>query len=146
MTWTSIAWSRWLDERGVIGAAIDLEATVALAQRAVALKGEYDKGRPQAALGLALALAPLPLQPDLEGARKALNRATAMAPSRLTPIVDLAQYVSAVEGKDGEWRALLERVVQQEVPENDPDRLENLAAIQRGQALLLAGPDKRWDE
>jgi len=146
MTWTSVAWSRWLDARGVIGAAIDLEATVALAERAVQLKGDYDKGRPYAALGLALALAPLPLQPDLEGARRALNRATALAPSRMTPIVDLAQYVSAVEGKEGEWRALLDRVVNQEVSDDDPDRLENLAAIQRAQALLLAGPDKRWDE
>ena len=146
MTWTSLAWSRWLADRGVIGASIDLEATIALAQRAVAVKADYDKGRPHAALGVALALAPLPLKPDLEGARKSLNQATMIAPSRLTPIVDLAQYVSAVEGKDGEWRALLERVVQQEVSEEDPDRLENLAAIQRAQALLLAGPDARWDE
>ena len=146
MTWTSLAWSRWLDERGVIGASIDLDATIALARRAVSVKGDYDKGRPYAALGVALALAPLPLEPDLTGARKALNQATSMAPSRLTPIVDLAQYVSAVEGKEGEWRALLDRVAQQEVAEEDPDRLENLAAIQRAQALLLAGPDKRWDE
>ena len=146
MTWTSIAWSRWLDERGVIGASIDLEATIALAKRAVDLKADYDKGRPYAALGVALALAPTPLDPDLEGARKALNKATMSAPSRLTPIVDLAQYVSAVEGKDGEWRALLQRVVDQEVTDADPDRLENLAAIQRAQALLLAGPDNRWDE
>ena len=146
MTWTSIAWSRWLDQRGVIGASIDLEATIALAKRAVDVKADYDKGRPYAALGVALALAPAPLEPDLEGARKALNQATMIAPSRLTPIVDLAQYVSAVEGKDGEWRALLQRVVDQEVAEADPDRLENLAAIQRAQALLLAGPDKRWSD
>ncbi len=146
MTWTSLAWSRWLDERGVVGAAIDLEATIALAQRAVAVKGDYDKGRPYAALGLALALAPLPLDPDLAGARKAFNQASMIAPERLTPIVDLAQYVSAVEGKEGEWRALLERVAQQEISVDDPDRLENSAAIQRAQALLLAGPDKRWDE
>ena len=146
MTWTSLAWSRWLDERGVVGAAIDLEATIALAQRAVAVKGDYDKGRPYAALGLALALAPLPLEPDLPGARKAFNQASMNAPSRLTPIVDLAQYVSAVEGKEGEWRALLDRVAQHELSVDDPDRLENTAAIQRAQALLLAGPDKRWDE
>ena len=69
-----------------------------------------------------------------------------MAPSRLTPIVDLAQYVSAAEGKDGEWNALLERVVSQNVPEDDPDGLENRAAIQRAKALLLAGPDNRWYE
>jgi hypothetical protein len=64
MTWTSLAWSRWLDDRGVIGAAIDLEATIALATRAVEVKDDY----------------------------------------------------------------------------------ENLAAIQRAQALLLAGPEPRWDE
>jgi hypothetical protein len=146
MTWTSLAWSRWLADRGVIGAAIDLEATIALASRAVDVKGDYDKGRPHAALGLALALAPEPLNPDLERARRALNKATSIAPSRLTPIVDLAQYVSAVEGKDGEWNALLRRVVDETVAEDDPDRLENLAAIQRAQALLAAGPDTRWND
>jgi len=146
MTWTSIAWSRWLDGRGVIGASIDLEATIALATRAVDVMGEYDKGRPYAALGLALALAPEPLQPDLAGARRAFNKATSIAPSRLTPIVDLAQYVSAVEGNDGEWNALLMRVQSEVVADDDPDRLENLAAIQRAKALLLAGPDARWDE
>ena len=146
MTWTSLAWSRWLSARGVVGASIDLGATIALARRAVEVKPGYDQGRPYAALGLALALAPKPLKPDLVGARRAFGKATSLAPSRLTPIVDLAQYVSAVEGKDGEWKALLERVVSQVVPETDPNRLENLAAIQRAQALLLAGPDKRWAE
>ncbi len=146
MTWTSLAWSRWLSARGVIGASIDLGATIALARRSVEVKADYDKGRPYAALGLALALAPEPLKPDLAGARRAFNQASLLAPTRLTPIVDLAQYVSAVEGKDGEWTALLERVVSQQVVDGDPDRLENLAAIQRAQALLLAGPDKRWSE
>ena len=144
MTWTSIAWARWLDQRGVVGASIDLEAVQALARRAVAVQPAYDGGRPYAALGLALALPPEPLKPDLVGARKAFGEAARISPGRLTPVVDLAQYVSAPEGRDGEWNALLTRVV--ESPGDGPDALENKAAIQRARALLEAGLDKRWNE
>ncbi len=144
MTWTSIAWSRWLDERGVVGASIDLEAVQSLARRAVAVYPAFDGGRPYAALGLALALPPEPLEPDLKGARTAFANATRLSPGRMTPIVDLAQYVSAPEGKSSEWRALLTRV--SEAEQGGPDALENQAAIQRAQALLSAGLDSRWQE
>ena len=146
ITWTSLAWSRWLDERGVVGASIDLGATQALAEKAVSLNGRYDGGRPYAALGLALALPPEPLGPDLVGARKAFAEASRLSPGRLTPVVDLAQYVSAPEGKQGEWAALLGRVVDTTLVEEDADRLENSAAIQRARALLDAGLDSRWQE
>jgi len=146
ITWTSLAWSRWLDERAVVGASIDLGATQALAEKAVSLNGRYDGGRPYAALGLALALPPEPLSPDLVGARKAFAEASRLSPGRLTPVVDLAQYVSAVEGKQGEWAALLGRVVDTVPVQEDPDILENSAAIQRARALLNAGLDSRWNE
>ena len=93
-----------------------------------------------------MALPPEPLEPDLAGARKAFAQASALSPGRLTPVVDLAQYVSAPEGKQGEWGALLGRVVETTVEQADPDRLENLAAIQRARALLEAGLDSRWQE
>ena len=144
MTWTSIAWARWLDQRGVVGASIDLDAVQALARRAVAVQPAYDGGRPYAALGLALALPPEPLKPDLVGARKAFGSASRISPDRLTPIVDLAQYVSAPEGKADEWNALLKRVV--DSPVGGSEALENKAAIQRARALLEAGLDKRWNE
>jgi len=146
ITWTSLAWSRWLDEQGVVGVSIDLGATQALAGKAVSLNGQYDGGRPYAALGLALALPPEPLNPDLVGARKAFGQASALSPGRLTPVVDLAQYVSAPEGKLDEWTALLGRVVDTTLDSEDPDHLENSAAIQRARALLDAGLDSRWQE
>jgi len=144
MTWTSIAWSRWLADRGVAGAGIDLGATIALARRAVEVKGTYDGGRPYAALGLALALAPKPLEPKLGAARKAFTKAMELSPSRLTPMVDMAEFVSAPQGKKKEWRRLLETVASTSVGESDPDRLENLAAVQRARVLMEAGPSDRW--
>jgi len=144
MTWTSIAWSRWLAERDVVGAGIDLGATIALARRAVELKPGYDGGRPYAALGLALALAPEPLSPKLGSARKALDQAIELSPGRLTPLVDKAEFISAPQGKKREWRQLLEQVAQADLQTSDPDLLENRAAIARAKALLKAGPSDRW--
>ena len=95
---------------------------------------------------MALALPPEPLKPDLVGARKAFLNASKLSPHRLTTAVDLAQYVSAPEGNEAEWRALLSSVSGAVVKDDEPDRLENLAAIQRAQALLEAGPNSRWDE
>ena len=144
MTWTAIAWSRWLDQRHVIGASIDLEAVQALAQRAVDVFPDYDDGRPYAALGLALAIPPAPLDPDLRAARAAFGEAVMRAPGRLTPSVDLAEYVSGPEGKEAEWRAILTRVAT--ANPSGPDALENTAAIQRAEALLEAGLNSRWNE
>jgi hypothetical protein len=144
MTWTSIAWSRWLAARGVIGASIDLGATAGLAGRAVELKPGYDGGRPYAALGLALALPPPPLKPKLGAARAALQEAISLSPTRLTPVVDLAEFVSAAQGKQAEWHRLLSGVLASELRDDDPDRLENQAAIRRAKALLSAGLSDRW--
>lgn len=144
IAWTSIAWSRWLDDRGVVGASIDLEATEALARQAVELNPTYAGGLPYAALGLALALPPKPLGPDLVGARSAFAEASQLAPERLSTVVDLAQYVSAPEGKEAEWNALLRRVV--EADPGGPFAMENKAAIQRAEALLSAGLDARWSD
>ena len=144
MTWTSIAWSRWLAQRGVLGAGIDLSATAALARRAVELKPGYDGGRPYAALGLALALPPPPLKPKLGAARKALDKAIEMSPGRLTVQVDKAEFVSAPQGRKGEWRRILEEVVATPLTESDPDLLENRSAAARAKALLAAGPSDRW--
>jgi len=144
MTWTSIAWSRWLAERGVVGAGIDLGATTELAKRAVKLQADYDGGRPYAALGLALALLPKPLEPKLGAARKAFKKAQELSPTRLTTMVDLAEFVSAPQGKNEEWRRILERVVSTPPGPDDPEQLENQAAIARAKALLKAGPSDRW--
>ena len=146
MTWTSMAWSRWMDERGVMGASIDLPSVKVLAQRAVEVDPKYDNGRPYAALGLALALPPKPLKPKLKKAREAFRQAIELAPSRLTYKVDLAQYVFAAQGKNAEWSRTLNTVVNAPPLENDPDLMENKRAIQRAQALLSAGLDRRWED
>ena len=146
MTWTSLAWSRWMDQRGVMGTSIDLPAVKALARRAVEVDPDYDNGRPHAALGLALSLAPKPLSPNLKRARKSFAKAIELAPTRLTPVVDLAQYVSAPEGNVEEWTRLLNEVVSATIEDGDPDTLENKRAIQRAEALLAAGLDARWED
>lgn len=146
LTWTSLAWARWMDDRGVMGTSIDLPAVRALARRAVEVDPGYDQGRPHAALGLALSLAPKPLGPKLKRARQAFNQAIELAPTRLTPVVDLAQYVSAPEGNLEEWSRLLNRVASSSVQEGDPDALENKRAIQRAEALLAAGLNTRWED
>ena len=146
MTWTSLAWSRWMDERGVMGTSIDLPAVKALARRAVEVDPDYDGGRPHAALGLALSLAPKPLKPNLKRARKSFNKAIELTPTRLTLLVDLAQYVSAPEGNSEEWARLLNQVASSTVQDGDPDILENKRAIQRAEALLSAGLDARWED
>ena len=146
MTWTSLAWARWMDQRGVMGTSIDLPAVKALARRAVEVDPTYDGGRPYAALGLALALAPKPLKPKLKKARQAFQKAIELSPTRMTPVVDLAEYVSAPEGKTEEWSRLLNRVRSTAVEEGDPDALENKRAIQRAEALLDAGLDARWED
>ena len=145
MTWTSLAWARWMDDRGVMGTSIDLPAVKALARRAVEVDPSYDSGRPHAALGLALSLAPKPLGPQLKRARKSFKKAMELAPGRLTYKVDLAQYVSAPQGRADEWARLLNDVMSAAV-DDGPDALENNRAIQRAEALLAAGLDARWED
>jgi len=145
MAWTSIAWSRWMDQRGVMGTSIDLPSVKVLAQRAVEVDPKYDNGRPYAALGLALALPPKPLKPKLKKASEAFQQAIELAPTRLTYKVDWAQYVIAVQGKNAEWTRILNQVVNTPILDDDPDLMENRRAIQRAQALLTAGLDKRWE-
>lgn len=144
LTWTSLAWSRWLAKRGVAGAGIDVVATTALAERSVEVFGEYDGGRPYAALGLALGLPLSPMEPDLGSARKALEKAISLSPDRLTPTVDIAEFVSAPQGDHDEWRALLVKVVATELSPASPDYLENQAAQARAATLLENGPTDRW--
>ncbi len=144
MTWTSLAWSRWLAERGVAGAGIDLKATIALASRAVEVYGDYDAGRPFAALGLAQCIGLPPMEPNLDAARESLTKAIQMAPQRLTPSVDLAEYISAPQGKADEWRGLLDGVIATKLDPVSPDFLENQAAQSRAKSLLEKGPTDRW--
>ena len=113
-------------------------------RKTVVVKGTYDGGRPYAALGLALALPPRPLEPKLGAARKALQKAMELSPERLTPVVDLAEFVSGPQGKEKEWRMLLKKVTGATVASGHPDGLENQAAIARAKALLKAGPSDRW--
>ncbi len=146
MTWASLAWSRWMEQRGVMGTSIDLPSVRALAVRAVEADPKYDNGRPYSALGLALALPPKPLKPKLKKATEAFQLAMEMAPTRLTPKVDYAQYVVAVQGEQAQWAQLLNEVINSPQTEDDPDQMENQRAIQRARALLSAGLDKRWEE
>ena len=140
MLWTSIAWARSLQGAGVAGASIDLRTLQLLARRVVALSPDLESGLPHAALGLALALPPAPLKPDLPQAEHQLRQAIKKAPWRLSSKVDLATLVFAPQGKEEAWREALQAVVNasagaREIPENQ-------RSIARAHEVLDAGfPD-----
>ena len=144
LTWTSIAWSRWLLEHGVAGATLDLEIVLALATKAVELDSEHDRGRPMYALGLALSLPPAPLEPDLSAAAEALQAAHKAAPERWWIEVDLAERVYAETGQDDAFTALLSDITQRTPDRHPQELLENKSAIVRAEALLAAGPQPSW--
>ena len=144
LTWTSIAWSRWLLDHGVAGASLDLDIVVALAQKAVELNPAHDRGRPMYALGLALSLPPSPLEPDLASATQAFQEAIQAAPERWWVEVDLAELVYAETGQSAAFTALLSDVVQRPPDRHPQESMENKVAVARAQALLLDGPRPRW--
>lgn len=147
LLWTAMAWARGRQEGALAGAGMDQSVLVALGERARALAPELEDGLPAAALGLALALPPTPLQPDLDRAEQLLEEATRARPGRLSPQVDLATLVYARRGDAARWRETLERVASKEIQPEDPDALENRRAVLRARAALAEGapdPDAWW--
>lgn len=144
LAWTSMAWSRWLLEHDVAGAAIDLSRVEALARRAVALRPDALQGRPLHALGVALSLPPEPLEPDLDAAEENLLQARELAPDRWQIEVDLAVLVYGPQpDRHDEFRAILGEVVARE-PGTKPGAYENITAQQQARQALDEGPQPRW--
>ena len=144
LAWTSMAWSRWLLAHDVAGAAIDLERVEALARRAVALRADTNRGRPVHALGLALALPPEPLEPDLAAAEEQLLAARAAAPDRWQIDVDLAVLVYGPQpDRRDDFQSLLDDVLARELG-TGATAYENATAQQQAAQALAAGPQPRW--
>lgn len=143
LSWTAMAWSRWMLAHDVAGAGIDLGRVEALAQRAVTLRPNADRGLPRHALGVALALPPEPLGPDLAAAEQALLDAQKVAPDRLQIAVDLAVLVMGPQGRVTEFSAILEDVVAQDITA-EPAGYWNAAAKRQAAAALREGPQPRW--
>jgi hypothetical protein len=143
LSWTAMAWSRWMLVHDVAGAGIDLQRVEALAQRAVTLRADVDRGLPRHALGVALALPPEPLEPRLDEAEQALLAAQAAAPDRLQIAVDLAVLVLGPQDRVAEFYTILEDVVAQEITA-DPVGYWNAAAQRQAAAALQEGPQPRW--
>lgn len=138
--WTAWAWARGLNDLSRTGAAVDLNVLQALARRVYRLSPELEDGLPAAAYGLAIALPPLPLQPDLDRAERLLRESIEASPERLTPRVDLALLVAARRGEVETWRSLLAEVVATELSAGGPHALENRRAVARAREALEAGP------
>lgn len=144
LTWTSLAWSRWLADHGAAGAALDLEIVIALAEKAYKLDAEYDRSRPRHALGLAIALTPAPLEPDLDRAELLLQQAAAAAPERYVISVDLAEFVHGARGNGAAYNRTLAEVVGSSPDAHPQLTEENEASISRANALLARGPQPTW--
>jgi hypothetical protein len=120
---------------------LDLEVVAALGTQAAVLGGSWGFGRGYYAKGLALSLAPPALQPDLEGARTAFEKAIKAAPERLTPKVDLALYVYRPLGENAKADAMLREVANATLPKDDPEEMEDLHAQARARAALGQGAE-----
>lgn len=137
LAWATLSWARLLHEQGPAGSAIDLENLEAMGQRLAALGGEeFGNGRALHALGLTAALRPRAFGGDFSEAETALRSACALSPDRLTPRVDLAEYVLLPMRREAEARDVLETVVEAPPLTSSPDQPENDRAQQRAVALL----------
>ncbi len=142
LLWTTTAWARGVQDLGLEGASLDQKVLVALAERTLKLSAQPDDGQASATLGLALALPPSPLGPDLERAQDQLLAAIRARPDRLSPKVDLAVMVYGRRGDTDAWRRLLEEVAATDIKPEDPDALEDRRAVLRAQEALARGaPD-----
>jgi len=140
LVWTTIAWTRWVRARGTAGVGLDHAVLSAMGARAAELAGDWGSGRGHYAHGLALALPPPALSPDLKGAKAAFERAIDAAPERYTPKVDLALYVLQPMGKTDKASAMLREVAEATIPADDPEKLEDRHAINRARAALGMEP------
>ena len=144
LIWTSISWSRWLQLHGAAGASLDLEIVASLAEKAVELSADHDRGRPLHALGLALSLPPAPLGPDLDAAEAALSAALEASPDRWWIEVDLAEMIYAPTDQTENVHALLSAVTARSPDAYPQEFLENRAAISHAEQLLSTGSSSGW--
>ncbi|MCB9778375.1 MAG: hypothetical protein H6742_07415 [Alphaproteobacteria bacterium] len=140
LVWTVYAWSHWLASRGPAAAAVDLAPVEGLARRAVELSPGFDRGRPQAMLGLALGIVPPALSPQRDEALAQLSAARQAAPDRLNAAVDTAALVYGPAGEHGAWRRTLEAVADSRPTGSGWEALEDEVARRRARDLLAAGP------
>ena len=143
LTWTALSWSRWLQHHGAAGAGLDLEIVAAMAKKAVAIDPDHDRARPMHALGIAMALPPAPMSPDLDGAEEALTSALKAAPERLWIQVDLAELIYGPRGDEEGFHAALDAVLDADPDSPAPERLVNTAAQERA-ALLKEQGSPGW--
>jgi len=137
--WTAEAWARQAALRGGPGVALDLPAIQGLARRAADMPGSgVGPGQVQATLGLALVLTPTVLmEPETDArseARAAFEAALAVAPERLLPRVDLAEYVLLPNGEHEAARSLLASVAA--AADADEPGSDDTWAVTRAVALL----------
>ena len=105
---------------------MDVHVIEGLGDRTLALGGEdFGSGRALAIHGVTASLRPTLTGEGWDAAEESLRKATALAPERLTPKVDLALYVLRPQGRDAELRALLQEVLDHPLVDDDPNRPEN---------------------
>lgn len=137
LAWATLPWARLLHEQGPAGSAIDLEALEAMGAKLLELGGEdFGAGRALHARGLTQALRPRAFGGDLESARTSLRRAAELAPHRLTPQVDLAEYALLPAGDTLGAERVLQAVMTATTDTDNPDQPENLRAQDRAASLL----------
>ena len=143
VAWAAVSWGRWAHARGVSGVAMDVNVIEGLGDRTLALGGEdFGSGRALAIHGVTASLRPTLTGEGWDAAEESLRKATALAPERLTPKVDLALYVLRPQGRDAELRALLQEVLDHPLVDGDPNRPENERAKARARdALGVTGSD-----
>lgn len=140
IVWTVIPWARWVHERGAGGVGLDHEVLIALSRRAVELNERWGRGRSQYALGLALSLPPDVLEPKLGKAGAAFEGAMSIAPDRLSVQVDYALHVLERTGATEKAEALLRKVAETGLADDQSDRAENEAAINLAREILGMPP------
>ncbi len=140
IVWTVLPWARWVHERGAAGVGLDHQALIALAKRAVELNPRWGRGRSQYALGLAQALPPDMLDPKLDKAKEAFAGAMEIAPDRLSVQVDYALFVLRRTGATEEADAMLQRIAETGLADDESDRSENEAAINQARRILGMPP------
>ena len=140
LAWSTLPWARLLHEQGPAGSAIDLETLEAMGRRLGQLGGpEFGAGRAFHVQGLTAALRPRAFGGDFSEAEALLRKAMVLSPARLTPSVDLAEYVLLPDGRASEASVLLQTVSDARPSPDSPDRPENDRAQQRARVLLGSG-------
>lgn len=152
LSWATITWARWLQQRGAAGAGIDLEVLLAMGDRAVTLAPEADGGLSWWARGLARGVVPaalaerFPVQDQgaavspRDAAGADLTQARSRASDRLLLAVTMAELVYGPDGDAQPWRRTLEAVVAARGAQRGLDAIEDAAAQHRAARLLEEGP------